>query len=148
LEADIFNNDEGVLPNMGREAEFIPTTRFEGLRQLPGDDAQSGGGLLDVYQDKEPAAADDGRPKAAWQDSDDEDVEITVAVKSMLRKLRENEDEVVLTGKEYEQRLRNQHKKLNPRANWASTNKEKNKKKDKNAASEAAEKLLTSAGGG
>ena len=132
---------------MGHEADFIPSTRFEGLRQLPGDDDQSGGGgggLLGVYQDKEPAA---GRPKAAWQDSDDEDIEVTVASKSMLRKLRETEDEVVLTGKEYEQRLRNQHNKLNPRATWASTDKEKNKKKDRNAASEEAEKLLVSAGG-
>ncbi len=147
MEADIFDNDDEVIPNMGREAEFIPTTRFEGVRQLPGDDGQNGGGsggLLDVYPDREPAGA--GK-KAAWQDSDDEDVEVTVAAKSMLRKLREDEDEVVLAGKEYEKRLRNQHNKLNPRATWASTTDEKNKKKDKNAASEQAEKLLSSAGG-
>jgi U3 small nucleolar RNA-associated protein 18 len=144
LEADIFNNDDELLPNMGREAEFMPTTRFEGLRQLPGDDDQSGGGgLLDVYQDRAPAAA--GK-QAAWQDSDDEDVEVTVAAKSMLRKLREDEDEVVLRGKEYEKRLRSQHNKLNPRATWAS--KSADKKKDKSsAASEQAGKLLASAGG-
>jgi len=147
LEADLFNKNDEFLPSMGREAEFIPTTRFGGHHQLVGDDDQNGGGgLLDVYQDKAPAAS--GK-KAAWQDSDDEDVEVTVVAKSMLRKLRETEEEEVLSGKEYEQRLRNQHNKLNPRATWASTSteREKSRKKDKSSASEQAEKLLASAGG-
>lgn len=148
LEADLFNKDDEFLPNMGREADSIPTTRFEGHRQLTGDDDQNGGGggLLGVYQDRAPAMA---AKKAPWQDSDDEDLAVTVAAKSMLRKLRETEEEVVLSGKEYEQRLRNQHNKLNPRATWASTSdeKKKNRKNDKNSASEQANRLLASAGG-
>jgi len=61
-----------------------------------------------------------GPPAAAWEDPDEEGIEVAVASKDRLRKLRQEEHETTLGGKEYVQRLRQQHAKLNPRTDWAS----------------------------
>ncbi|KAK9786493.1 hypothetical protein WJX73_003878 [Symbiochloris irregularis] len=42
-----------------------------------------------------------------------------------LRKLRENEEEMKVSGKEYERRLRQLHKRMNPRTSWANSGKNK-----------------------
>ncbi|CAG8474312.1 12784_t:CDS:2 [Dentiscutata erythropus] len=55
----------------------------------------------------------------AWQDSDDEKVCVSLQSKSMLKKLRKNEDEDVISGDKYEKRLRQQFEKLYPTPNWA-----------------------------
>ena len=80
--------------------------------------------------------------KPVWQDPDDEGVQINVANVSRLRKLRESESEAVLTGTEYQERLREQHKKLHPRVKWASLEREKESRELSQA-----EKLLVRAGG-
>lgn len=119
---------------------MVPTTRFDAPQQrLPGDD---GHGLLEVFHDAQPAAPRDAGSAPAWEDSDDEDVQVKVAARSMLRKLRETEEEIALSGKEYEKRLRAQHNKLNPRAKWA-----KKQVKKEEELSEETENLLARAGG-
>ena len=55
---------------------------------------------------------------AAWQDSDDERLMISLASNSRLRKLRVNESEDVVNGKEYTKRLRRQYEILHPRPKW------------------------------
>ncbi|KAL1916838.1 uncharacterized protein VTP21DRAFT_5542 [Calcarisporiella thermophila] len=83
----------------------------------------------DEYGDSE--AEDDDEPprkkpvldlfgrKPAWHDSDDENLRISIASDKKLRKLRENEEEDVISGLEYEQRLRHQFSKIYPVPNWA-----------------------------
>ncbi|CAG8446673.1 5690_t:CDS:2 [Cetraspora pellucida] len=58
-------------------------------------------------------------PTGAWEDSDDEKVCVSLQSKSMLKKLRKNEDEDVISGDQYEKRLRQQFEKLYPTPNWA-----------------------------
>ncbi|OZJ02886.1 hypothetical protein BZG36_03805 [Bifiguratus adelaidae] len=63
-----------------------------------------------------------GRPPA-WQDPDDATTQVSIASVKRSRKLRETEEEDVISGLEYERRLREQymarHKRLNPTPKWA-----------------------------
>lgn len=55
----------------------------------------------------------------AWEDSDDDRLEVSLAGNTRLRKLRVNEDEDVVSGREYTLRLRRQFELLNPVPEWA-----------------------------
>ncbi|CAJ0637337.1 23490_t:CDS:2 [Entrophospora sp. SA101] len=57
--------------------------------------------------------------KIVWQDSDDENITVSLKNQSKIRKLRETEEEDLISGAQYEMRLRNQFEKLNPTPNWA-----------------------------
>jgi U3 small nucleolar RNA-associated protein 18 len=48
------------------------------------------------------------KSKAAWEDSDDERVVVSLADNPRLRKLRVTEDENLISGKDYQKRLRRQ----------------------------------------
>lgn len=63
--------------------------------------------------------SDDGRDAPAWEDSDDDRLAISLAGNSRLRKLRVNESEDVVSGREYTRRLRRQFERLNPVPEWA-----------------------------
>lgn len=56
---------------------------------------------------------------AAWEDSDDERLRISLAGNDRLRKLRVTEAEDVVSGKEYITRLRRQFERLQPAPEWA-----------------------------
>ncbi|KAL1866954.1 U3 snoRNP protein [Paecilomyces lecythidis] len=56
---------------------------------------------------------------AAWHDSDDERLTISLASESRLRKLRNTEAEDLVSGKEYIRRLRRQFERLHPTPEWA-----------------------------
>lgn len=56
---------------------------------------------------------------AAWHDSDDERLTISLASESRLRKLRNTEAEDLVSGKEYIRRLRIQFERLHPTPDWA-----------------------------
>ncbi|QIW98748.1 hypothetical protein AMS68_004266 [Peltaster fructicola] len=56
---------------------------------------------------------------AAWEDSEDERITISLASVPRLRKLRRTEAEDVVDGVEYSRRLRQQFELLNPRPEWA-----------------------------
>ncbi|CAG8806355.1 22742_t:CDS:1, partial [Racocetra persica] len=58
-------------------------------------------------------------PTGAWEDSDDEKVCVSLQSKNILKKLRKDEDEDVISGDQYEKRLRQQFEKLYPTPNWA-----------------------------
>jgi U3 small nucleolar RNA-associated protein 18 len=47
--------------------------------------------------------------KAAWSDSDDGWISVSLAAKPQLRKLRRTEAEDIISGKEYSKRLRKQY---------------------------------------
>lgn len=52
------------------------------------------------------------KPAAAWNDDDDDQVNINISNKARLRKLRTNHDEKYITGTEYSTRLKEQFHKL------------------------------------
>ncbi|KAL4806471.1 WD40-repeat-containing domain protein [Aspergillus unguis] len=56
---------------------------------------------------------------AVWHDSDDERMTISLAGNNKLRKLRVNESEDIISGKEYIRRLRRQYLALHPTPDWA-----------------------------
>lgn len=59
--------------------------------------------------------------RPAWTDPDDDRVQLALTTRAMTRKLRESETENLLSGRDYEARLRHQHEKLHPRsAVWSS----------------------------
>ncbi|KAL4856937.1 U3 small nucleolar RNA-associated protein 18 [Chlorella vulgaris] len=177
LEGLLFGRDEEALDQLGREGEGDGGSVAEFLRSYAvgaaaadgedvedADDTQQqepGSGRL-MFEDRQGARDDAGpdsmhaarqRRRPVWEDPQDEHVRVNVAARSQLRKLRQAEAEVELTGRQYEQRLRAQHNKLNPRTAWASLKKAAKRKQaagggsDSDEAAEAAERLLQRAGG-
>lgn len=57
----------------------------------------------------------------AWHDSDDEKLAVSLAHVSRLRKLRETEEDDVVSGAEYSRRLRKEYLRINPLPAWAKT---------------------------
>jgi U3 small nucleolar RNA-associated protein 18 len=57
--------------------------------------------------------------KPAWEDKDDFTLQVSLTEANRTRKLRETEEEDVVSGVEYEQRLRRQFEKVNPVPSWA-----------------------------
>ncbi|KAK2750664.1 hypothetical protein FQN57_002737 [Myotisia sp. PD_48] len=62
----------------------------------------------------------DNAPAAAWEDSDDERIRVSLAGNDRLRKLREAEVDDVISGRDYTSRLRKQFERLHPYPEWAS----------------------------
>lgn len=54
----------------------------------------------------------------AWYDSDDDRITVSMATNTRLRKLRDTEDDDIVTGREYIQRLRQQYERLHPTPEW------------------------------
>ncbi|KAI9761655.1 MAG: Golgi-to-ER vesicle coat component [Chaenotheca gracillima] len=59
------------------------------------------------------------KSQAAWEDSEDERLQVSLASDTRLRKLRVNEAEDIVDGREYSKRLRRQYERLNPLPEWA-----------------------------
>lgn len=60
-----------------------------------------------------------GRGAAAWVDSDDDRILVSLASNPRLRKLRNTESEDLVNGREYTKRLRRQFERLCPVPGWA-----------------------------
>ncbi|KAK9351980.1 WD40-repeat-containing domain protein [Lipomyces doorenjongii] len=75
----------------------------------------------------------DRGPPAAWIDSDDEQLNISLASTDRLRKLRSTEEEDYINGKEYTARLRSQFQRLYPVPDWANPSIQKRKKQSANS---------------
>ena len=73
----------------------------------------------DVAELEDADSGDEDKYKAAWLDSDDDRLQISLATNSRLRKLRDFEGEDIISGREYIKRLRRQYERLHPRPNWA-----------------------------
>jgi U3 small nucleolar RNA-associated protein 18 len=57
--------------------------------------------------------------KPAWEDTDDFALQVSLVGTNRTKKLRETEEEDVVSGVEYEQRLRQQFEKVHPVPSWA-----------------------------
>jgi U3 small nucleolar RNA-associated protein 18 len=60
--------------------------------------------LNSIETNSEPMLEIDG----GWQDSDDEIITVSLKSKNRLKKLRATEEEDIISGDQYEKRLRNQ----------------------------------------
>ena len=81
----------------------------------------SDGALVPISTGEEDDDDDElaGRAPPAWQDSDDERMQVSLASVPRLRKLRRSEAEDVISGKDYIRRLRKHFELLNPTPEWA-----------------------------
>ena len=78
-----------------------------------------------------------GENTAAWVDSDDERITVSLAANTRLRKLRIDESEDFVNGKEYIKRLRRQYERLHPAPRWADPSALKKRRKLNNDTSDA-----------
>ncbi|EEQ31839.1 U3 snoRNP protein [Microsporum canis] len=81
--------------------------------------------LAPISKDEQPTTGDiepftEPEIPAAWEDSDDDRIRVSLADNERLRKLRLNEAEDVIGGREYIARLRRQFERLQPAPEWAS----------------------------
>jgi len=60
-----------------------------------------------------------GGEAPAWNDPDDAELEVDLTARNRTKKLRRHDDETVVAGADYEQRLREQFVKMNGTADWA-----------------------------
>ena len=70
----------------------------------------------------------------AWIDSEDDRLVVSLASDSRLRKLRRNEGEDLVNGREYTKRLQEQFQRLYPTPEWAIESAGKHRKKQKRGA--------------
>jgi hypothetical protein len=111
---------ELVLAEDGEEHE--DGTGLEGLADQDLfflDDAPENAAVVPIITTDDESV--DGREVAAWTDSDDERITVSLASRSQLRKLRKTEADDIVTGKEYSKRLRKQFQLLNSVPEWVLT---------------------------
>ncbi|BGP18481.1 hypothetical protein JCM10213_001203 [Rhodosporidiobolus nylandii] len=82
-------------------------------------DDDEAGALVPSTSQPKPALRSRNLRQAAWFDPADEELQISLAGQKRLRKLRDAVEEDVVSGLEYESRLRRQFEKLNPTPQWA-----------------------------
>ncbi|KAF4624737.1 hypothetical protein G7Y89_g13433 [Cudoniella acicularis] len=123
---------------LGQAMDLDGGDEFNGLEESAVEDQEAEGGLENVddadlfFLDSESSAIEQGAlisresqdyAKAgnapAWEDSDDDRLTISLAGNSRLRKLRVNEDEDLVSGREYTMRLQRQFERLYPVPEWA-----------------------------
>ncbi|KAI7869788.1 WD40-repeat-containing domain protein [Spinellus fusiger] len=75
--------------------------------------------------------------KPAWEDTDDSRLQISLQSMNRLKKLRKSEQEDIVSGTEYERRLRKQFAKIYPRPAWATLPSESRKRKNTDEDSDA-----------
>ncbi|CAG8493090.1 10057_t:CDS:2 [Paraglomus occultum] len=76
-------------------------------------------------------------PKKTWTDSDDEILTVSLNSKARFRKLKIAEDEDVITGDQYEKRLRQQFERIYPKPEWATLPSEARKRKTRDESSDS-----------
>jgi len=83
-------------------------------RHSDDDDAPAAAAAADAF------AGTGAAPKRAWVDEDDAEVVVDLTAVNRLKKLRKSEQETRISGDDYAQRLREQHRKLHPGVEWSS----------------------------
>ena len=142
LERALFGDDAGFLSSLTTqrwgEGGVLRTTgtgsdqtseedgeEAEDLADVPDEDLfflDAGTGELpaavarDLEKEKEKDPHESRKP--VWYDSDDDRLTVSLASNTRLRKLRDTEDDDVVTGREYIRRLRRQYERLHPTPEW------------------------------
>jgi len=84
--------------------------------------------MEDLDEEQKEAEQEEHRRKVLWHDSDDERITVSLASNTRLRKLRDTEDDDVVTGLEYIRRLRRQYERLHPTPEWVKYARKKQKR--------------------
>ncbi|KAI0222985.1 U3 snoRNP protein [Massospora cicadina] len=109
---DFFLSTEPVGAKKGELAvkanDNIPAKEVPGKLMSGWPNDKSNGGQVPVEE-----------PKAAWVDEDDDDEEIGLLDNNRLKKLRTEEGENLVSGTDYQKRLRTQHANIHAPATWA-----------------------------
>ncbi|KAF9970422.1 U3 small nucleolar RNA-associated protein 18 [Actinomortierella ambigua] len=104
--ADLFFMDTGPTPT------FHPSDSEDeddiGRKSVSSDEESEDVKLTEIYG---------GKP--AWVDEDDKNLVVSLKAVNRLKKLRKTEEEDVVSGVDYEQRLRRQFEKIYPVPSWA-----------------------------
>ncbi|KAF2201309.1 WD40 repeat-like protein [Delitschia confertaspora ATCC 74209] len=111
------DEDEGALENIADDNLFF----------FDSGPAATPAGTLAISKVVEDE--DDEADKPAWEDSDDDRLVVSLASVPRLRKLRETEEDDVVSGKEYVRRLRKQYQRLYAQPEWAIQASGKSKRK-------------------
>ncbi|PQE29299.1 hypothetical protein CJF30_00004367 [Rutstroemia sp. NJR-2017a BBW] len=80
---------------------------------------------------------EEGENSPVWEDSDDDRLTVSLAGNPRLRKLRVNEREDLVSGREYTRRLRMQFERLNPVPEWAQSSDRPAKRRRRSSAGSA-----------
>ncbi|KAI3405086.2 UTP18 [Candida oxycetoniae] len=125
---------EELDPN-GSESEDLDNVQDEDLFYI--DDGVEGNDENGMDIDEEEEDDDDededeedeeGFEENAWEDSDDEKLNVSLIASDRLKKLRKNPEDTNISGRSYIIRLRSQFEKIYPRPEWADKfDQEKNK---------------------
>lgn len=102
------DEDEGMEDVADEDLFFLDA----GTTDLPDDVME------DLAEAQEEKQEEDHRRKVLWHDSDDDRITVSLASNTRLRKLRDTEDDDVVTGLEYIRRLRRQYERLHPTPDW------------------------------
>lgn len=94
------------------------------------DSGPSGDSNAMILHEPSKGTADD----AAWEDSDDDRLTVSLAGNSRLRKLRTNEEEDLISGGEYSRRLRAHFERLNNVPEWAQASQRPTKRRRRSSA--------------
>ena len=73
---------------------------------------------MEIDQSEDEEEGEDQDSDNAWEDSDDEKVNISLLTSDKLKKLRKTPQDSVISGKSYIIRLRSQFEKIYPRPQW------------------------------
>ncbi|KAL6714670.1 U3 snoRNP protein [Lecanora helva] len=126
--------DEGVEGLDDADLFFLDTGSSRNKASLP---------LFSSLQNEEEPDPND-RDCAAWVDSDDERLTVSLASNPRLRKLRLTESEDRINGEEYIKRLRHQFQRLYPVPDWAQPSSKKSRKRRRRDSDHSASPDLTS----
>ncbi|TNY22932.1 WD40-repeat-containing domain protein [Rhodotorula diobovata] len=126
------DDEETGLERMRDDSLFfvdVPPTASTSAAQAPHSPGSAAGSSIagDSDSDEEAATATKAKAlvksrnlrQAAWHDPADENLQISLQGQKRLRKLRDSAAEDVVSGLEYESRLRRQFEKLHPPPQWA-----------------------------
>ncbi len=103
--------------------------------------------LVPIQTSNKDQAQSDDDNAAAWADSDDERIVVSLASNPRLRKLRISEVEDLIDGKEYTKRLRRQFERLYPVPEWARPSASKQSQKKRRRTSNSSDSSDASASG-
>ncbi|KAF1985403.1 WD40 repeat-like protein [Aulographum hederae CBS 113979] len=138
LEKLVFGDQTGFRERVKEHGQKERTAGKADIVEEQGDEDDAMGALDDAqlfYMDSGPSAKitsnlnkpyDEGSEGSdsnapAWEDSDDDRVMVSLASNPRMRKLRNHEDEDVITGREYSRRIRKHFQRINPTPEWEKT---------------------------
>ncbi|KAL4069086.1 WD40-repeat-containing domain protein [Scleroderma citrinum] len=139
LDSDLFFIDDGAVSSSKDAATTVygETSHIPSYRSENEDEDDEGGKaeeevdhsshasesestpVLITGQTTSPADAPRPRKAPAWTDPDDANLQISLTAHDRLRKLRDALSEDIVTGREYERKLRRQFERINPTPEWA-----------------------------